>query len=111
MTKSKLIQEFELASDDLGLAIVAPYDVTMANGQTVRADVLLKNFGGRLGMLVFSTGAAVAPHGDALFDEGYGISVLHEPEEVKYDRDSFVRMLSDWSWTGPPNERPAWIKL
>jgi hypothetical protein len=110
MAKSKLVEKFELARDDLGLVIVAPYEVTLPSGNSVRADLLLKHFGGRLGMLVFATAGGVAPYGDDLYDLGYGISVLSEPDEVKYDRASFIEMLSDWGWTGSDSDKPAWLK-
>lgn len=110
MKKSKLTQEWEIARDDLELSIVAPFKVEVGGGKAVHADVLVRNFGGRLGTLVFATADAVAPYGDALFDEGFGISVLHEPDDVKYDRDSLVRMLNDWGWTGSESAKPDWIQ-
>jgi hypothetical protein len=110
MPRSKLLEEFEAARDDLGIEIVAPYEVELPEGTKIRADVLLRNFGGRNGTLIFTSTNGVAPYGDQLCNLHYGVSVLEEPGTANYDRDVFVDMLSEWEWTGSEAAKPNWIK-
>lgn len=112
MDKSKLIEKWEAARDDLGLDIVAPYDAYLKNDTKLRAKLLVKNFGARNGTLVFTDLDLVWPHRDELSKLGYGYSVLDEPTsktDEAYDRDLFIDMLSEWEWLGDEASRPNWL--
>ena len=62
-------------------------------------------------MLVLSDYARVEGWTDEIVREGYGYSVLSEPDSGEdYDRDVFIEVLSDWDWSGPESERPSWLR-
>jgi len=109
MSKSKLIAEWEAARDDLGIEIVAPYEVDLGNNIKFRAEVLVKNFGGEKGMLIVTDYNAIEPYAEQLVSLGYGWSVLEEPTEP-YNREIFIHMLSEWEWTGDEARKPHWIQ-
>ena len=112
MSKSKLLQEWETARDDLGLEIVAPYEVDLGNNGKLRAEILVKNFGGRNGTLIFTDEDKFWKYHEQLSALHYGTSVLDEPTDEDneiYDRDSFIEMLSEWEWTGEAGAKPGWV--
>lgn len=39
---------------------------------------------------------------------GYGYSVLWN-NKVIYDRQSAIKMFSEWGWSGPADQRPSWM--
>ena len=105
-----LAKKWEAAADDLGIEIVAPYSVQVDNNVTIRADLLVRNFGARNGMLVVTDYGTVKSYVQQLVKLGYGFSVLEEPAEGEsYDRETLIHMLSDWSWSGPEDRKPGWI--
>jgi hypothetical protein len=112
MGKSRLVEEWEAARDDLGLEIVAPYDLRITGNVAVRAEVLVRNYGARNGMLIVTDYAVIQPWLKPLEALGYGFSTLEEPTgdgREAYDRGTFIEMLSDWGWSGPEAEKPEWI--
>ena len=108
MTKSKLLREWETARDDLGIEIIAPYEVDLGNNVKIRAEILVRNFGGRNGTLIFTNSDVFWPCRDQLCNLGYGYSVLEEPKET-YDREIFIEMLSEWEWDGDEAKKPIWL--
>jgi hypothetical protein len=111
MIKAKLLKQWEAARDDLGLEIVAPFEIDLGNNVKVLADILVKDFGGRNGTLVVTSYDVIKSYQEQLRKFGYGFSVLSEPSgEPIYDREVFVDMLSEWEWTGKTAAKPCWIK-
>jgi len=111
MKKDKLLTEWESARDDLGIEIVAPFEVTLSETVKVRVAFLVKNFGGEKGTVVVKDFSLIRPYQALLSDSGYGWSVLEEPsQENAYDREVFVDMLSEWEWTGDSDKKPKWIR-
>jgi hypothetical protein len=48
---------------------------------------------------------------DALWNAGYGYSVLDEPAAAaQFDLQSYQEMFSDWGWSGAPDKRPGWME-
>jgi hypothetical protein len=112
MPRGKLVEEWELARDDLGLDINAPYELDIGDNVVIRADLLVKHFGARNGMLIITEYESVSPHLERINELGYGFSVLEEPRgsaSESYDRKVFIDMLSDWGWGGPEAEKPEWV--
>ena len=110
---SKLLDEWMVAAKDLGLEIIAPFDVDLSDGVRLKADFLVKNFGGSSGTLVVTSYENVEPHVQRLQSLGYGFSVLDEPKDERnqaYCREGMIDVLSDWGWTGPKANRPHWLK-
>jgi len=108
MRSSILIQAWQEAAQDLGIEIVLPFVLTLTNGETVHADILVKDFGPTL---VFTDKAVEILNrlGDQLGVAGYGYSAFCG-DELVYDRDLFIDTLNDWGWTGPEDRRPTWSK-
>jgi len=110
---SKLLEKWMTAQRDLGLDIVAPYAVRLSDTVELRAEFLVKNFGGPTGMLVIKNYAQVKPYLESLQSLGYGFSVLEEPKDKlnqTYDRETVIDILSDWGWTGPQADKPQWLR-
>jgi hypothetical protein len=108
MHPSILIQAWPEAAQDLGIEIIVPFVLTLKNGETVRADLLVKDFGPTL-VITDEAEETLNSLGDELGVEGYGYSAFCG-EELVYDRDLFIDTLNDWGWTGPGNRRPNWAK-
>lgn len=113
MPESKLLKKWKSARAELGLDIVAPYEVDLGNNVKVRAEFLVKHFGGRNGTLIFTDSDEFWKYHDQLSKLHYGTSVLDEPTDeadVLFDKEAFIEMLSEWEWTGSEGEKPDWIK-
>jgi hypothetical protein len=108
MMFDRLLQMWKIAAKDLGIEIVAPYLLTLPSGVSVRALLLVRNFGADKGMLVLSAYSDIDNCHDEIVSEGYGYSVLDEPaEDEPYSRQDFIELLKDWGWTG--DSQPLWL--
>jgi hypothetical protein len=94
------------ASEDLGIELVTPFEMTFPDGSQIKAAVLVKNFGARNGMVVDPDFAVLRPHTDKLVSSGFGYSVW---DPGTYDPELAIRALADWDWSGPPDGRPNWL--
>jgi hypothetical protein len=101
--------DWKVAEADLDLEIEAPAEVLLANGTKFYADFLLKNFGGRNGTLVVQDYSRFAGVWEELEKLGYGFSTLDPSSRQTYDRQIYIEMLSEWSWTGDPAKSPDWL--
>lgn len=108
MLKDRIQAEWEQARDDLGLEIVIPFKLDLENGVTIHAELLVKNFGGRNGMLIVKKYDIVKDNLTEIQKLGFGFSVLDESWQP-YDRAAMIDMLSDWEWAGLTAETPNWI--
>lgn len=71
---------------------------------------LLKNFGGKNGMVLFPSGTMVLALHQLLLDQGYGYSVIDCPNSpIESYKNDLVLLLKDWSWTGAESEKPEWL--
>jgi hypothetical protein len=92
-----------------GLSVAIPFTVSLDNA-TLTVPVLLRQFGGRNGMLLVTDYALIRPHADRLVEWGYGYSCLSDPKSPhEEDDDAFVDMLRDWGWSGGGSP-PAWLR-
>lgn len=111
-TDSGLVKKWKAARDDLGIKIVAPYEVELQSGGKLKAKLLVRNFGHRYGTLIFTDAEEVWAHRKELAALGYAYSVLEEPTteaDELYDRDIFIDILSEWEWTGDEQDQPEWL--
>jgi hypothetical protein len=98
------------AAADLGLDIVAPYRLELPDKTELEFKVLLKNFGWRNGMLVTDDWSQIREYEDAVIDLGFGYSILGPyTERATYNRENYIEMLSDWTWSGPETDKPKWL--
>ena len=108
---NSLIGQFwKCASNDLGIRIEAPYDLTLKDGSFLRFDVLVKDFGAKLGMLITTDHKKLKTAQDELEALEYGYSVMSDySSEDTYNPDNFKHVLKDWGWSGDPELVPAWL--
>jgi len=103
------IRYWKQASVDLGIEIVAPFELTLPDGARLTANALVKNFGATLGMVADDEWATVEPHAETLIALGYGFSVVNIGPAKNYMRESTLEMLADWNWSGDVSLRPSWL--
>ena len=107
----KLLELWQIAASDLNLQVCAGYVLQLASGSTLEPTLLVKQFGARKGMLVFTNYDEVAPHIDEIFKYGYGFSILDEPRQSEdYEREEYIELLSDWGWSKSDESKPSWLK-
>ena len=112
MQKSEFIKKWEIACEDLGFEMTAPYEVDVGDAKKLNIPIFLKDFGGKSGMLIVTQFDEIEPHRAQLFKLGYGYSTVSQskrPAAESYDRETFIEMLSDWGWSGDPSKKPGWI--
>lgn len=103
-------QVWEIAAADLGIRVVAPYEVILPSGSRILASVLVRDFGAAKGMLIVESFELVRTYHEEILTSGYGYSVLDCPKtEDAYDRESTMTMLRDWGWTGQDSSKPNWL--
>lgn len=108
--REQLLHLWRWAADDLGLELDAPFEVTLDSGVTLTPVLRLRNFGATMGMLLFTDYGPVAPHAAELTEAGFGFSVLPAPElDAPYEREGFIDVLADWTWSGTRSEIPQWL--
>lgn len=108
---SLLPWSWNTASADLGIEIVAPFEVVLASGECIKVHLLVPHFGAAKGMLLLTDYSLIEDHTSEIIQAGYGFSVFSEPEaSEEYDRDSYIEVLRDWGWSGPESEKPAWLQ-
>ncbi|MDM8563067.1 hypothetical protein QUF54_06920 [Candidatus Marithioploca araucensis] len=101
---------WKIASKDLEFQILAPFSLTLPSGIQITAKLLVRNFGADNGTLIVGKYSEVRLYIDELTGEGYGFSVLEEPdEEEQYSRESFIDLLREWEWAGTEVQKPEWL--
>ena len=109
---SDLLQSaWKNAATQLGLQVEVPFVLCVASGE-LEVPVLLKDFGDRQGMLIFTNWNAFAPFAEESARMGYGYSCLSEPR-VDELGDGYTKgvvgMLEDWGWAGNGSP-PEWFR-
>ena len=104
-----LVEYWRTAADDLFITVVAPFELVLASGAKIEADVLVRSFGAAEGMLIVTESAAVWPFRDEIVRLGYGFSVM-DPPAGPYLRDDVCEVLENWGWSGDDSDWPAWLR-
>jgi hypothetical protein len=101
---TKISTAWQIAREELGVRVVAPYEARTRSGEVVVCEAYLPDFGSPTGAIVLGyNGTGVLR---TQFD-GLWCSVAYEPYEV-FDRTLFVETLNDWGWFGPSDNKPNW---
>ena len=109
MSKS-LLDIWVDASKDLSVKIVPSPVLKLPCGVELRTVLLVRDFGAKNGMLIVSDYSEVKPCLNEIAAASYGFSVMDDPgANGRYNRDSFMEMLRDWSWSGEKSEKPSWL--
>lgn len=97
------------AAQGLGLDLEGPMELILATG-VMRVDLLVRDFGAPRGTAIVSDYDAIEPHGEALRAAGYTASSFRPPAAgIQLSRQDLIELLADWTWTGAPERRPAWL--
>jgi hypothetical protein len=102
----KLTKAWEMAADDLGIEVVLPYMLRSSKGQEAEYVALVRDFGSDKGMLVLASSDSEKMK--LAEDAGFGFSCMLSPFYRDYDRSLFTELLTDWGWTGIPEDKPEW---
>lgn len=78
LPKKELWKDWALATLDLKLEIICPFKLEINENVHLCAEFLVKNFGAKNGMLVFSSYDSVKPYHDEIVKLGYGYFVQTE---------------------------------
>ncbi len=110
MTPAPLPPKLAAMQADLGVNIIAPFEFEI-DGERLRFDALIRNFGARVGMLINRDSKVFADHRTRLVALGYTHSSFDFEGWIAspYDRAGTIELLSDWRWSGPVSERPEWL--
>lgn len=103
----QVIEAFRAAGRDLGIEVVAPFDLVV-EGQRHQFLAFMPQFGGAKGMVVAEMDADRGLYGVAQ-NAGYYISFVNAETYDKYDRQHFIETLRDWGFYGPDEQRPRWV--
>jgi hypothetical protein len=100
-----IAQAWRDAADDLGIRVIAPFDVATEPGETITYEAFIPDFGGPAGTV---TGVLDDPFPDPVrASRGYYASNLG-PSYQQYRRDHFIATLNDWQWFGDERLKPNW---
>ena len=97
----RLQEWLELAGKEMGVSVIAPFNLVLSSGKELQVPALVAGIGGREGMLIVTSFNDIRDYVDELVSAGYGYSTLSEPEpNEKLDIDAFKEMFRDWGWKG-----------
>ena len=105
-TLDAVVTAWRNAATDLGIRVVAPFELLTDSGTTA-FPLFLPVFGRPAGMVCCVRGV---PLGEPAAAEqvGHYCSILYPQAYSRYDRKRFIDTLNDWQYFGPPESRPAW---
>ncbi len=107
---NSLKEEWKIAAKDLKIEIKASFTLFLPSGKKIEAELLVKNFGAKNGMIIITDYDKIKPFVDEITKLNYGYSTLEQPLPTeKYNRDYFIELLNDWGWSGDNNKKPSWI--
>lgn len=111
MDKHSIIDSWKDAERDLGISVSGPVNIRINDQISIRADMLVRNFGGRLGTIVVEDYSAIEPYVSAICAAGYFWSNFGPPtRQHAYDREMVIDVLRDWGWSGLPEDAPSWYR-
>jgi len=103
---SGTIATFGLASEQLGIRVISPYEVKLSN-ECLHFLAFIPNFGGPRGMLVAATTNSRLV--EYAREQKLFLSGINPLAWVKFEKDVIINVLRDWGYFGPESLRPAWL--
>ncbi len=100
----KISKAWQQAAVDLGIRVVAPFELASEDGSTRWLEAHILDFGGPMGTIVASKSTRLS---DLKLHFGYYPSILY-PNYQTYARKLFIETLDDWGWYGEFGKEPAW---
>ncbi|MGH9665213.1 MAG: hypothetical protein ACRD9L_12380, partial [Bryobacteraceae bacterium] len=101
---TKIADAWLKAAADLGIKVVAPFKLSVANGEAHWFEAYVADFGGPKGTVVGNLDHSL---NDIRKKHGYYASNLSSSYET-YDRKLFIDTLDDWGWFGEKEKQPPW---
>jgi len=101
-----IIKAWYEASEDLSIEIESPFYIEIKNNMIIKYGLLVKYFGSKLGTLIITTDDL--SEFDTAEEFGYYCSALNPFHYCKYNREHFIKTLTDWEYYGPINKKPFW---
>jgi hypothetical protein len=100
----KLVAAWLEASEDLGIAVTAPYHLASKGDELLLCEAFIPDFGSAQGAIAISsrTRRKVRP---ALRVANRWHS---EMGDARYVRSVFIETLNDWGWFGQAHLQPSW---
>jgi hypothetical protein len=106
MSFEKVINAWREAADDLQIKIQSPFVLTTAANRIIQYELLIEQFGTKLGTLVLSIDDMTEFNTAEEF--GYYCSALNPDNYSAYDRAKFIDTLNDWGYYGDTPNKPGW---
>jgi RNAse (barnase) inhibitor barstar len=104
MIDEAMVQAWREAAADLGIRVVAPFAFITSDGEAIKAEAFVPEFGGPYGAIALSND--LHPYRRIEF-AGRFFSFLGNTYR-SYDRQAFIDMLDDWGWFGEKGKEPDW---
>ena len=106
---AKLIARWQSVSQELGISVVAPAEITVGDLSCV-CEVYLPDFGSNEGMVIVSERTERRER-DQLRRSGKHLVIAQARTDNRYGRSTAIDELSDFGWYGPANDVPDWYAV
>ncbi len=112
MKFEKVIVAWKEASEKLKIKIQWPFILIDEEWNNIEYDLLIENFGTKLGTLITSTDnmKKVEKKFKLASQYDYYCSALNPTNYSKYNEESFIDTLNDWGYYGDKANKPAWLE-
>jgi hypothetical protein len=102
----KIVTAWLEASNDLCVAVVAPYRVETSWPMVLLCEAFVPDFGSPMGAVVISSRSRGLVR-SILRESGRWHSDLGDGY-ARYNRKLFIETLNDWGWFGQDHLKPEW---
>ena len=109
MMETKLSLAWRRAAQELGVRLIAPFELRADDGKPLSCTGLLLDFGGEKGTVIIGDqdpDEAV----DVAHEQDYYVTMMSDSSYGEYDPERFAATLSDWEWYGSPDQVPPWFR-
>ncbi|MFI1770364.1 hypothetical protein [Thalassobellus citreus] len=106
ISEKNTVKSWKKAATDLNIKIKSPFILKTSDGTEIKFDLLIENFGSKLGTVVLSTNEMT--DFDIPQKHGFYSSALNPLAYEIYERKSFIETLTDWGFYGNEKEKPDW---
>lgn len=110
MQITSLVQWFEVGCAEFCVRIVLHPEIDGIGVHAPEPIVLMPDFGGRNGTLIYEGSFAATRPPRAVMAAGYTASTMRPVSKaIAFDRQSFKEFLIDFGWSGDPARKPVWM--
>ena len=99
------------AGNELGIQVIAPFELKLESGARLCAEALLPQLGAPKGTVVIQSYDEIRHIADELKKLGYTFSSFGEPlPNEDYDVEGYMEMFRDWGWASDEERKPDWME-